>query len=63
MKSNLKVLEFKKVQIAALESATIKGWGKFDNSIFACVYSFACSQSIGTGETTSVLTNHCYTNS
>ena len=59
MKKEQKILKFKKVQIAALKSATIKG-GKNSEEKYCLESLLQCSQSIGTGETTSMLTNDCH---
>ncbi|WP_298516494.1 hypothetical protein [uncultured Kordia sp.] len=68
MKKAYKNLKLKKVQIAALKYAAIKG-GIVGSNALDCQESHTCSQSLGTGETTSGTTyylqsqekTYCYT--
>ena len=52
MKKNQKFLKLKKVQIATLVSNAIRGG---NSEKVNCIKTLQCSESIGTGETTSTL--------
>jgi len=66
MKREHKILKLKKMQIAALKSHTILGGNSERKNCYETTLAesiLACSQSIGTGETTSLHTDNCHVNS